>query len=285
MNKYLPSKQFMARILIILIILGAIGGLYELTQYFRKGKNDPVPTKLLVKDIIQKDSNDNGIADWEEGLWGLDPTKDGPANKEFILNKRSVLAKDNTSQAVDDNALTENDVLSRELFATVMSLQQSDSLNTDSIKSVSEAIGQNIIPTDIPDVYTINMLKISGTEKDYYIAFKNLVDKYKDKDMGSELTFVSQGLENKDPQAIYAAKSVAVFYREFGQALIKTPVPSSLAQTNLDLANSYEKVAQTIEGFGNILTDQISGMKALINYKKYSDKIISDITKLSDNLK
>lgn len=284
MNKYLPSKQFIARISIILIVIGFVWGIYAITKYFSKDKSALSPTKLMVKDIIQKDGNDNGIADWEEGLWGLDPYKNGPENKEFILAKRSLLAKDNTEAIQDEASLTENDVLSRELFATIMSLQQSDSLNEESIQSVSEAIGENIIPGDIPDVYTKDMIKIGGTEADYYIAFKKIVDKYQDKNMGSELSFVAQGLENKDPQALYAAKTIAVFYREFGQALIKTPTPASFAATNLSLANNYEKVAQTIESFSNVLTDQIAGMRALINYKKYSDKIISDITKLSDNL-
>ncbi len=287
MNKYLPSKQFIARLIIILIVVIFIWGLYQIPKLFRKNKNTSQnPTTLLVKDLIQKDSNDNGIADWEEGLWGLNPEKDGASNKEFILAKRLALAKDNAS-AVDGGGAdsSENDALSREVFALILSLQQSGSLNSESMKSISESVGQNIVPNDIADIYTKNMVKIGGTEAEYYIAFKNLVEKYQDKGMGSELSFVAQGLENKDPQALYAAKTVAVFYREFGQALIKTPSPLTLASTNLSLANNYEKVAQTIEGFSNVLNDQITGMRSLINYKKYSDKIVADITKLSDNLK
>ncbi len=286
MNKYLPSKQFMSRIIILLLVIFFVWGIFQITKLFtRDNKKEKTEKVLVVKDLIQKDSNDNGVADWEEGLWGLDPYKNGPENKQFILAKRSFLQKDNTIiHETDDTQLTENDVLSRELFATIMSLAQSNSLNPDSIQSVSEAIGENIIPADIPDIYTKNMIKIGGTEAEYYLAFNKLVEKYKDKEMGSELSFVAQGLGNKDPQALYLAKSMAIFYREFGQTLIKTPAPASLAPINLSLANNYEKVAQTIEGFSFVLTDQIAGMRSLINYKKYSDAIISGITKLSDNL-
>jgi hypothetical protein len=286
MNKYLPSKQFIARIIIILIIALLGWGIYQIPRLFRKNKNANIaPTTLQVKDLIQKDSNNNGIADWEEGLWGLDPTTNGPSNKEFILAKRLALAKDNANVVENGGVATsENDTLSREVFALILSLQQSGSLNAESMKSISESVGQNIEPKDIPDIYTKDMIKIGGTESEYYIAFKNLVEKYQDKNMGSELSYVAQGLENKDPQALYAAKTVAVFYREMGQALIKIPTPVSLATTNLSLANNYEKVAQTIEGFSNVLNDQIAGMRSLINYKKYSDKIVADITKLSDNL-
>jgi len=286
MNKYLPSKQFIARTIIILIIALFIWAIYQIPKLFKKNKNiNPTSITLQVKDVIQKDSNNNGIADWEEGLWNLDPTKNGPSNKEFIIAKRAALAKDNANVVENGGVATsENDALSREVFALIISLQQSGSLNAESMKSISESVGQNIEPTDIPDIYTKNIIKIGGTESEYYIAFKNLVEKYQDKNMGNELSYVAQGLENKDPQALYAAKTVAVFYREMGQALIKIPAPITLANTNLDLANNYEKVAQTIEGLSNVLNDQIAGMRSLINYKKYSDKIVADITKLSDNL-
>lgn len=285
MHKYLPSKQFTARILIVIIIACFVFGVYEITKLFKGSNSNQTPTRLLVKDLIQKDSNNNGIADWEEGLWGLDPTKNGDSNKTFILSKRALLAKDNATSTDGGSTSPENDALSQELLATILSLQQSGSLNDASINSVSDAIGQNIVPSDIPDIYTRDMLNIGGTEKAYYLAFKNLVTKYQDKNMGSELNFLAQGIENKDPQGVSLAISEAVFYREFSQELIKTPVPASLASTNLSLANNYEKVAESIEGFTNVLTDQMTAMKSIISYKKYSDATVSDITKLSDNLK
>jgi hypothetical protein len=154
MNKYLPSKQFIARIIIILIIALFVWGIYQIPKLFKKNKNINItPMTLQVKDVIQQDSNNNGIADWEEGLWGLDPTTNGPSNKEFIIAKRAVLAKDNAS-AVDGGGInsSENDALSREVFALILSLQQSGSLNNDSISAISESVGQNFVPGDIADI-------------------------------------------------------------------------------------------------------------------------------------
>jgi hypothetical protein len=87
---YLPSKQFIHRVIAIAIILAIVLGIYEIARYFG-GKSKILPkSKLVVKSLTEQDANNNTIPDWEEKLWGLDPTKNGPENKEFILAKREV---------------------------------------------------------------------------------------------------------------------------------------------------------------------------------------------------
>jgi len=284
-SKYLPSKQFVIRLAIIIIIALVAWGIYFAYKLIFKKETVHFmgPTQVVVKDLIQKDSNDNGIADWEEGLWGLDPTKNGPENKDFILAKRAELAKDNPTKDTSNAPLTENDILSREFFATVLALQQNGTLNSDSMDSIAQNIGQKVVPEDIPNRYTIEMINPTGTAVEYITAFKKLVDKYADKDIGNELVFISQGSENRDPQALAAASSVAASYRAFGEELIKIPTPKSIVLTNLSLANNYEKVAISIEGLVKVSTDPIIAMRSLINYNKYSDALVSDVNKLSDS--
>ncbi len=286
-KKYLPSKFFVIRIAFILVLAVTIFGVYEIVTYFKNRPSGKAPVKVMVKDIVQKDSNSNGIPDWEEYLWGLNPLKDGPSNKEFILAKRKTLAENN-GITEDGSNLTSTDQLSREFFSIVMSLQQSGSLNEDSIKLVSEAIGKKIESTPIPDVYTKEMLTVKtdsiSARTNYFNQFKNLSAKYEGRNIGDELVFISQGLKNNDKTAMKATKSVSDAYKEFGQELMKIPVPTSIASIHLDLANSYEKTGQSIEGLTQILDDSMVGMKAIINYKKYSDAIVSDIEYIGDNL-
>jgi hypothetical protein len=286
-KKYLPSKKFATFLLIIVIFIAlffAVRGIASLFKGKKLASGEPI--QMTVGGLIQKDSNNNGIADWEEYLWGLNPNKNGPENREFILSKKEIIANSGDLALFDDSKMiTENEMLSREFFATVVSLQQTGELNEETIKSISEAVGQKIEATPIPDIYTQNMLVIKPDsdqgKADYFIAFTDLVVKYGNEDIGSELTLISQGLGNNDPQALYAAKTVASAYRAFGQELIKTPVPASISSVNLSLANNYEKTASSIEGLVQILTDPIIGMRSIINYKKYTDAIVSDIDRLS----
>ncbi len=290
-REYLPSKTFMIRIGILLAIVVVVFGVYKITSYLKKNKilKKETPAQIQVKDVAQKDSNSNGIADWEEYLWGLDPNKNGPENKEFIVAKKKTLQENGESSIADDSkSITDNELLSKQFFATIVSLQQTGQLDEASMKTVSEAVGKNIEATPIPDIYTNNMLSVrtdsSTAKKTYRDALSNLITKYTDADIGSELTLIIQGLSNNDPQALYAAKTVGDSYQSFGKEFIKIPVPKSLASEHLSAANNYEKVGQSIQDLSQILSDPMIGMRAIVGYKNYSDKLANDLEKISEIL-
>jgi hypothetical protein len=289
-KNYLPSKQFTVRVVTLVIIVLVVFGIYKLVGYI-KNKPDKVkePTKIAVKEIVQKDSNKNGIPDWEESLWGLDPAKDGPSNKEFILAQRAILAEKGIDSSVEGGTgvSEENETLSREFFAIIMALQQSGNLDEASLKAISDTIGENISASPIPDVYTRSGLSIKADSEAanevYFEGIKNVLLKYQDKDIGNELTFISQGIDRSDPQAIAIAGNIAEAYKAFGKDLMKIAVPTTFATVHLSLANNYEKTGRSIEGMLTVLTNQIAGMKALVNYNIYSDALVSDMEELSSN--
>ncbi|MFA6386647.1 MAG: hypothetical protein WCW04_02680 [Candidatus Paceibacterota bacterium] len=286
-KNYLPSKKFQAIVLIIVVFIALFFTVKGIVSLIKSKKlTSKEPAKITVGEVIQKDSNSNGIPDWEEYLWGLDPNKDGVANKEFIISKKNTLAQSGEMTPTDDSkTIAENDILSRQFFATIMSLQQTGELSTDSMQSISDAVGQKIEATPIANIYSKSMLKIvadsATANENYHAAFSSLVTQYENADIGGELTLISQGIGNNDPQALAAAQSVASAYRSFASDLIKIPVPDSAFNAHLNLANDYEKTAQSIEGLTKTLTDPIIGMKAILNYKQYSDAIVSDLNRLA----
>lgn len=289
-KNYLPSKKFTTILLFILVLIALFFTIKGVVSLFKsKSKVASEPIQMTVGTLIQKDGNNNGIADWEEYLWGLDPNKNGPENKEFILAKKKDLIQSGDIIPIDDSkAITDNEILSQEFFATIMSLQQTGNLNAESLKSISDTIGQKIEATPIANIYTKNMLTIKNDSPEantaYFNTFSNLVTKYENEDIGSELILISQGISKNDPQALASAKSVASAYRSFGSELVKIPVPSSIYSIHLSLVNNYEKTGQSIEGLTQTLSDPIMGMRAIINYKQYSDALVSDIGKLSEIL-
>ena len=291
-KKYLPSKKFITVLLVIAVFIILFFTIRGVVSLFRsKIASKGQQTKLTIEtptSISQKDSNNNGVPDWEEYMWGLDPTKNGPSNKEYIATKRQALMDSGAIIPDDSKAITDNERLSQEFLATIVSLQQTGSLDQDSMNSVSEAIGKNIVATPIADIYTSSMLMVKSdstiANNAYSDALTALITKYKDADIGSELTFIIQGLENKDPQALYAASTVGDAYQSFGKDFMKIPVPKSLAVAHLSAANDYEKTGETIKDLSKMLSDPIIGMKALINYKKYNDALASDLEKISEIL-
>jgi hypothetical protein len=295
MDKYLPSREFVIRLLIIALI-GAIG----LTVYSfitrrhteHTSPKDAAETKLFVKNLVQKDSNDNGIPDWQEKIWGLDPTKDGDANKEFILSKRAGLAKQNPLADASSPATSgspENQALAQEFFAVVISLEQNGQLDDATLQSISDAIGQKVSATPLADTYKKGDLTITSDDTvdiyKYYTEYFKLFTKYKGKNIGDELTFIAAGLKDSDRGAMGVASDIGKSYEDFGHDLAKIPVPESFASLHLDLANNYEKVGQSIVDMSKVFDDPITSMKAIINYKKYSDALLSDMDKMAENFK
>ncbi len=292
MNKnFLPSKKFVHRLLIIIAVLAVVLSISQLIKFLKNKNSDQtvVTTKVVAKNLIV-DSNDNGIPDWEERLWGMNPNKNGEKNKEFILSKRATLNQENTvlDNIVENSEIAENETLARDFFALVMAMGESGELNEESMQSLSDLVGEKIESTPIEDIYTQNMLTIKGdspSEKSlYYENLKKLTEKYQDANIGDELSLIAQGLINENPQAPEVATSIALAYQSFGKALIEIPVPESFSLRHLSLANNYEKTGQSLLGLTKLLSEPVTGMKALINYKKYNDALVSDWQYMADNL-
>ena len=289
-KKYLPSKKFVSVIVFVIIVIILFFSMKALISFiFTKKTKVNSPVVVTISDKAQKDSNNNGIPDWEEYLYGLDPYKNGSNNKEFIYEKRQTLAQNNNKAVMDDSVkISDNEALSRGFFAAIVSLQQTGDLSAENIASVSEAIGKNVVPTEIKDIYTADMQTTVAvtpeTYATYYDKLSVLVNKYIDSDIGNEITIIVEGLNKKDPQALYAAKTIAVSYQSFGKELLAIPVPKSIAATSLSAANNYEKTGLSIIELTSVLNDPIAGMKAILNYKKYNDELGTNLEKISELL-
>ena len=98
-----PSKKFIKR---ISIIFGALIIIFVASFFVNKKETVTFPEnsglsvgklkKATVEDLISKDSDQDGISDWEENLWGTDPNNkvsnsSGVSDKEYIDNKKKAL--------------------------------------------------------------------------------------------------------------------------------------------------------------------------------------------------
>lgn len=280
-KKYLPSKKFTASLITIIVVV-ALGFLIKEVFSFAKNlinknkDNNGQVEVTTVADIIQEDSNNNGIPDWEEYIWGLDPTKNGPENKAFILAKKKTMTESG-EVAIDEEGrvISDNEMLSRSYLSTLMALQASDNLTEESINSLSEAIGQEITVSDLPDKYFAENLHIIETSNDslllYYQEFIDIYVKYEALDVGNEMTLVSIGISSGDAQPLRAAKTIASYYKSMAEELSKIDIPSSVYKTHLKLINNIDKIADSLDGLTMSLANPILGMKSIILYNKYNN--------------
>lgn len=287
-KKYLPSRVFIKKTIMILLIIIGLFVVYKFINFEKnKSKKTVTDIKVEVTKSIQKDSNNNGVPDWEEKLWGLNPNKNGRENKAIILAKRKAINPTITSNSNTDNEDEKlNDNLSKEFFAAIMSLAQDGTLDQDSISVITDSISQKIVAEPIPDTYKIQSLNVVqssiSARNEYLIGFLNLTGKYQDKDIGSELVLIIQGIASNNKQIISSASSIATSYKNFGADLAKIPVPADLAPLDLQIINDYDKNAKAIRGLLQVEKNPLIGMKALISYNKYNKDLVDSINKLTD---
>jgi hypothetical protein len=290
MNKnFLPSTQFVARLIILCILVGGSFGLYKGVSYLRtKYPSKKGDTLVVKRTIIQKDSNNNTIPDWEESLWGLDPLKNGDENRQFILAKRAIISRESGTGA-QDTPLSENETVSREFFAVIMSLQQSGDLNEASMQSVARTLGEKIVASTPKDIYSAQNLPKSGqgrqSEKEYYIALQKILAESSKTDIGKELSFLAAALQNSDSGAVALVGTIGESYRTIGSELMQIQTPQTKAVDHVRLANDYEHVAVAIQDLTQILENPILGMRGTIEYKTSTDRLAEDLQKMSDIFK
>lgn len=276
-KKYLPSKKFSILIVgVVVVLLAAI----IITSRFGSTSSFNTPKQLIssqgtVGEIVGRDSNNNGIADWEETLWGFDPAGDGPSNKEKIDAKKA--AADITPN--DDSAAgtTKTDQFSQELLSTILALNQSGSLTPDILAKVAESVGDSVdMKHTDAETYALSSIKLyprdtAAAKNAYEADFRNLLAQYDDIDLGSELQIIATVLDGGNESSLEKLLPLARAYSSLAKQLVGLTTPPQVAQNALDLANATAQMGATLIQVRSLYTDVISGMVGIDDYIQASE--------------
>jgi len=297
-KKYLPSKKF------TYFVLGFIGlGIFIFiisTLFFGKSsflskesKNKLLTQKLTINELLQKDSDGDGVMDWEEGLWGTDPNNTKTFNNmpdlEYVKSKREALQTPD-GNGLDNSSLSETDKFAQQFFASIAALKQSGQIDADTIKNVSTTLGQTIVDPTIINKYTNQDIKISESDsiekqKTYYLNIKKLFENYSKKGLGNEAEITSilasSGITAEEKiKYTNQLSQIADAYQEYAQKIIVTQVPRSLISYHLAIANSANNTGIAVRNMVKVTDDPIVGLSGLSQYQKYSEELISSVGNL-----
>lgn len=301
--KYLPSKKFMFIIgagLVLVIVIFIIFFMSSSGENFTTGNKKDATLKIgnqTVTDLIQKDSDGDGIPDWEEALWGTDPNKkitfnDTP-DATYIENKKKELKIEGS---VNETKLTETEKFAREFFTSYSAMKSSGQVDSSTINSFSNALGQKIVNPTLIDRYKENDIKINDSDdsiikQKYYDEVKKLFNTYKSAGLGDELSIVSSGLTSNStsgatntPEQYTKLSEIADAYQNFAKKVMEVTVPQSLAEYHLRIANSANNTGVSVLGMAKMIEDPIVGLSGLSQYQKYSDDLIKAVADLENFL-
>ncbi len=235
-----PSKQFIIRGSIATGIVAII--LIVQTAWFRalfnKAPLVPINPNETVGDLITRDTNENNIPDWEEKLWGLDPTvlyTDGVPNAEIIAEKKKALG-------VIPSGMPENetDALARELLTITSALGQSGELSDEALAQVGAQLAESVEfqqyenHFSLKDVRTVQTNSTSLTN--YYNSFGAIARKYAAS--ASEIDIIAKALENGDFSNLSQLENIESQYEQYAKEAIALSVPVGVQLIHLEMVNS-----------------------------------------------
>ena len=280
-SKYFPSKKVTY---IILGTLGLIGSIYIVSSLTRTGYDSKLLSVKTVGDAIVKDSDSDGVPDWEEDLWGTNPYKsdtdgDGVPDGTEIAERKGQIASSG-GYASSSGSMNETDKFSRDLFITYSAISQEGTLSESaSEKLASAAIAKSFEKIPVVPTYSKTDLKLIPTTKTSDLEYRKSVTKLSQVGggtLGTEFALINNGIENEDVAKLRQASKNASVYRLYISSLIKLPVPESQADNHVRLLNDLSYIATTLPQMADLENDIIKGYPLYTIYTKaYQDMFLT----------
>ena len=249
----------------------------------------------MLGDLVNRDTDADGVLDWEEGLWGTDPTKkdtddDGiPDDTEIAKLKAETKEGENLDSSIEENEeiLTETDKFSRELFATVATLSQSGTMDQATIDKLSDSLAlhmQNIAPKKI---YAISEIKITQDDsvqaiQNYKDALTIIRDKYPLKEDATAILAESMKKSGDiDVSILNKLDPIISQMKGIIREVIAVNTPASLSLLHLEVINGFEKLSENLSAIKLVDVDTILALGATTQYFNNAEQLQISMVKLS----
>ncbi len=261
---------------------------------FEKSNNKVNTQEELIKDL-NKDTDKDGLKDWEEVLWKTDPNNpdtdgDGTPDGEEVKEGRNPLVKGpndklSTTPTIKESTDIKNENLTnsfiKKTVAVYANLQRNNpnnkqilaKLNTQLLKEALEKIHTPQTPA-----YTLSDLVITNTSgtKQTELYKKNIsamAEKYS-RINKNVLEVVNTALKDNNPDELSKLKDYINMYNNVTKDILSVKTPPNLAQTQLDIINAYSEIDDSIKNMQLIFTDPVVGLAGVIRYIiKYKELI------------
>ncbi len=295
----LPTRKIVPVFIICLIV---IGGLFALLEYKNQGKtinNESVISvadQKLIDSIATKDTDQDGLKDWEEALWQTAPNNpdtdaDGTKDGEEIAAGRDPLKKGPDDQLTLESAsttpkttksLTTSDQFSRELFTRYVTLKQNGGGDPADYNNYADLVLTYIdkeAAAMSAKSYAAADFKVIANEtpadiRRYGNEFGAFFVDDKRPDFENELVVLQRATENNNPLELAKLDANIAAYEKILAGLLKISVPNSFLPDHLTLANAVATIIVGIESMKLSFSDPIKAAAGLKNYPDASGNLL-----------
>jgi hypothetical protein len=248
------------------------------------------------------DSDNDGLKDWEETLWGSDKNNadtdgDGTPDGAEIKASRNPLVKgpkdainnkvassiSGTEPDAPEEKLTTTDKFTRDLFAAYMSMKQAGKTLTPEIENqlIESFIVRNAIGAPKNTLYLQTDFRINNDEsaaalKAYGNTMGDILSHNKTRTDKPELAVIEEALDAQDPNALAEIDSILSSYQKTLQEMRGVRVPISVAELHAKLATDLAGIIAGVEGMKKVFSDPAATLVALDSYQKSAEDAEAD---------
>ncbi len=250
----------------------------------------------ILGNLVSKDSDGDGVLDWEESLWGTDPTKkdtndDGTPDNIEIDKLKKETSQNESGESLnlspDDESLTETDKFSREFFATVATLNQNGAMDQATADKLGASLAERIQNSAPRKIFLLSDIKVSKGDnaqavqkysESLYSIYKKYPMNYIVMDVLQKLIVDGNGV---DIDASSELNSIIEQTTKVVDAMAKMSVPQSIASLHLDLLNGFERLVENLNDIKLYNTDVIVALSAISQYEKNVIKLATAVGNLN----
>ncbi|HVY36032.1 MAG TPA: hypothetical protein VG982_02030 [Candidatus Paceibacterota bacterium] len=281
-----PSKQFIIRGSIaigVVVVVLTLQTSWVRGLFHKKATSTEAPAQT-VGDLLTKDSNGNGVPDWEEKLWGLDPTSlytNGVPNKQIIEEKKKALGVTDQTNSEPEN---ETDALARELFTVATALGESGDVSDTTLQAVAKKLVQSVTLGDFGKQYLLSDLHTVPTTTASLSAYYKTVQKAVASYTAStpDIEVVVNALQTGDLSQVPTLANTKTVYETFSKNLSTISVPIGIEQYHLDLVNGLSGMAVSFKYLADLADNGVNAVVGMALYRIYDDQISAATSALHD---
>lgn len=269
-----PSKTFIFRAIAAIVVV-VIFILWQ--QKFFSGKDTLIEEvspeqKTVMKGSLLKDSNGNGIADWEEQLWGLDPTVEttnGIANKTLIEERKKQLQQKNSGPTNKTDELAQN-------IYVINSTLDTDNPNSQQIaNNAMEKLSETIKVGEYRSQFTKKDFRIVPTTTAALTKYNTeLIKKTSIADTyDNEIEIIVEATESGNTDNVSKLITIGKQYQALAASLATIPTPTGIAYLHLSLVNNFNNMGKSLIDSAKISEDPVAAISSIAAYRNYSESL------------
>lgn len=261
---------------------------------------DAQSSEELLREYAAKDSDTDGLPDWQEALYGTDPlnpqsfkagVNDGEAVAQGLIEPKVIVREEKEATDIDSipgtiaapSSLT--DRFSQTLLKQYLANRgETPPTSAEIVAFVEAGIAELSAGNTSSAKFSTNDVRVASDSGNaalsaYAARAETIFAANTVSADRNELSYFADALKD-DAAALAKIKAISGAYRDIANALIATPVPAEARQAHLSIANALMHMSETSADMATLKEDPLRALMGIGLYDKYASELVAAFTNL-----